>query len=59
MSKPQLQGAIALVINDHAPWIDPKLDLVECCCGASFPYMSRWSAHVAEAVVSNVFGGGL
>ena len=59
MSKPQLQGAIALVINDHTALYDGRKETIDCLCGMTFPYHSRWSAHVAEAVVSSVFGGSI
>lgn len=59
MSKPQLQGAIALVVNDHSALYDGRSETIECLCGMTFPYHSRHAAHVADAIVSNVFGGDL
>lgn len=61
MSKLQITTSIAMLINDHAPWVDDSGadEHVECCCGDSFAYMSRWSKHAAEQIVDKILGGAL
>ena len=61
VSKPQIRQALARLLNDHAPWIDTHdgIDHVECYCGDSFPYMSLWSIHTADAIVDNILGGSI
>lgn len=59
MSKPQIQHAIALVVNDHSALYDGRSETIECLCGSTFPYHSRHAAHVAEAIVTRVLGGDL
>jgi acetone carboxylase gamma subunit len=61
MSKLQISTSIAMLLNDHAPWVDESSgdDHVECCCGDSFPYMSRWSLHAAQQIVDKILGGAI
>lgn len=61
MSKTMISRDIAMLLNDHAPWVDESNgdDHVECLCGDSFAYMSRWAIHAAQVIVDKILGGDL
>ena len=59
MSSRSLKAAIAAVVNDHTTLYDERVEVIHCLCGVTFPYYSRWAAHVADVVVDSVFGGDL
>lgn len=60
MSKLQITTSIALVINDHNPHIgDGISEEIECLCGDTFSYHSRWALHVAQQITDKVLGGDL
>ena len=59
MSKLMIKNSIAILINDHAPMHDGDDGPIECLCGDTFPYHSRWSLHVAETIVDKILGGAL